>query len=469
MSAGAGRSAHAGRPAHPPETLERFGEQAVELARRAGATQAEALVETSRAFSVRVNEGRIETLKQSGTLGLGLRVVVDERVGFVSTNDLSAAVLDDLARRAVFLARHSSPDPANALATPAEAEGPPAGDLGLFDAEVLEFAPERKIDLALELERVALAHDPRIRRIEGAGVTSRDGAAAIVSSTGIVRSWAATSASLWVLPLADDRDGRQQTGYYAITRRRVRDLPTAEAAAREAAERAVARIGARPVPSAKVPVVMHPDIAGAWIAEMHDAFTGEAVIKKSSWLTERLGQPIAAPIVTLVDDGRLPGAVGTEPYDGEGVATRRNVLIDRGTCAMFLYDVYHAHRANTRPTGSAVRGYSSLPGTGAQNLFLEPGPESPAAILARVDRGFYMDDQGSFGFNSVTGDYSFQAQGFWIENGVKTFPVDGVTVASNSLDMLENVVAVGNDLEFRGPVASPTLLIAEMTVSGRGE
>jgi PmbA protein len=116
-----------------------------------------------------------------------------------------------------------------------------------------------------------------------------------------------------------------------------------------------------------------------------------------------------------------------------------------------------------------VRGYSSLPGTGAQNLFLEPGPESPAAILARVDRGFYMDDQGSFGFNSVTGDYSFQAQGFWIENGVKTFPVDGVTVASNSLDMLENVVAVGNDLEFRGPVASPTLLIAEMTVSGRGE
>jgi PmbA protein len=148
------------------------------------------------------------------------------------------------------------------------------------------------------------------------------------------------------------------------------------------------------------------------------------------------------------------------------VATRRNVLIDRGVCARFLYDVYHARRAGTRSTGSAVRGYGSVPGIGAQNLFVVPGDESPAAILKRVDRGFYMDDQGSFGFNGVTGDYSFQAQGFWIENGEKTFPVDGVTVAANSLDMLRGVVAVGNDLEFRGSVASPTLLIEAMTVSG---
>ncbi len=458
----------AARTAHTPADLERFGAGAVELARRAGATEAEACVETGRSFTVRVNGGAIETLKQSGTLGLGLRVIVDERVGFVSTNDLAPDALRDLAHRAVALARFSSADPANALATPAEADGPPAGELGLFDPAVLEFAPERKIELALELERIALAHDPRIRRTEGAGVTSHDGAVAIVSSTGIVRSWAATSASLWVVPLADDRDGRQQTGYYGVTKRRLDELPSAETAARTAAARAVARIGARTVASAKVPVVMHPDIAAAWIGEMHDAFSGEAVIKRSSWLTERLGQAIASPLVTLVDDGRLAGAPGTEPFDGEGVATRRNVLIERGTCAMFLYDVYHARRAGTRPTGSAVRGYASVPGIGAQNLYLERGADSPEAILAKVDRGFYMDDAGSYGFNGVTGDYSFQAQGFWIENGVKVYPVDGVTVASNSLDMLRGVVAVGNDLEFRDAVAAPTLLIAEMTVSGGG-
>jgi PmbA protein len=169
-----------------------------------------------------------------------------------------------------------------------------------------------------------------------------------------------------------------------------------------------------------------------------------------------------------VDDGLLRTGVGSAPHDGEGVLTRRNVLIERGRCAMFLYDTYHARRAGTRSTGSAVRGYSSVPGIGYHNLSLEPGSETPEAILRKADRGFFMDDQGSFGFNSVTGDYSFQAQGFWIERGEKAFPVEGVTVASNSLEMLRNVVAVGNDLRWEGSVASPTIMIAEMTVSGGG-
>ena len=202
---------------------------------------------------------------------------------------------------------------------------------------------------------------------------------------------------------------------------------------------------------------------------MLDAFSAESVIKKSSWLTDKLGQTIASPLVTLVDDGTLAGHVGSSPHDGEGVATRRNVLIERGVCAMFLYDTYHARRAGTRSTGSAIRGYSSVPGIGYHNLYLEPGADAPDAILAQADRGFYMTDQGSFGFNPVTGDYSFQAQGFWIERGVKSFPVEGVTVASNSLDMLGKVAAVGNDLGWEGSVASPTILIAEMTVSGGGE
>ncbi|MGH7729778.1 MAG: metallopeptidase TldD-related protein, partial [Candidatus Eiseniibacteriota bacterium] len=156
------------------------------------------------------------------------------------------------------------------------------------------------------------------------------------------------------------------------------------------------------------------------------------------------------------------------PYDGEGVPTRRNALVDRGRLAMFAYDTYTARRAGTRSTGSATRSYSSVPQIGYRNLYLEAGDASPAAILARVDRGLYMDDQGSFGFNDVTGDYSFQAQGFWIEKGEKAFPVDGVTVASTSLDMLANIAAVGNDLAFDECVSSPTLLIAEMTVSGAG-
>ncbi len=454
--------------AAPVAALEAVAAAAVERARRAGADQAEAVVQGSRAFTVRVSGGQVESLKQSATRGLGLRVIVNGAVGFVSSTDLRNETLDDLARRAVALARFSTPDPANAMPAPEEAGDAPAHDLSLFDPAVLELPAERKIAMALELERLALGYDPRVTRVDSANLTSRDGATALVNSHGLSRLSSGTAVSASVVPLAEDRDGRQQTGYYGMTRRWLDELSPMEEIAQEAARRAVARIGARPVPAARVPVVMHPDIAAAWIAELHDAFSGESVIKKASWLTEKLGQAIASPLVTLVDDGRLVRGVGSGPWDGEGVATRRNVLIERGVCALFLYDVYHARRAGTRSTGSAVRGYSSVPGIGYHNLHLEPGGESPEAILKKVDRGFYMDDQGSFGFNGVTGDYSFQAQGFWIERGEKAFPVDGVTVASNSLDMLKNVVAVGNDLKWDGNVVSPTLLIAEMTVSGGG-
>jgi PmbA protein len=441
----------------------------VERARAAGADQADAVVDSARSFTVSVLGGRIETLKQSVTHGLGLRVIVGGAVGFVSTNDFRSAAIDDLARRAVDLARFSTPDVANGLPAVAETVDP-AGeiDLRLHDPAVEALTPEVKIDMALALERIALAYDPRIRRTDGASVSSRSAVSVLVNSHGIRRVDRGTSVRMGVAPLADDRDGKQQSGYYGIAKRWVRDLPSVEAVALEAARRAVARIGARSVPAERVPVVLHPDIGASWLAEMHEAFSGEEVLKQSSWLSSRLGETIAAPHVTLVDDGRLDAGLGSEVSDGEGVPTRRNVLIDRGVCAMFEYDTYHARRAGTRSTGSAVRSYSSLPGIGYHNLLLEPGTETPEAILARVDRGFFMDDQGSFGFNPVTGDYSYQAQGFWIEKGVKTFPVEGVTIASNSLDMLKNIVAIGNDLVFEHSVACPTLLIAEMTLSGNG-
>ena len=320
--------------------------------------------------------------------------------------------------------------------------------------------------MALELERLTLAADPRVTRTDGASVSSAAGAFAIANSHGIARAWEGTQVSAWVVALADDRDGRQQTGAESMSVRHLAELPLLESMAKSAALRAVQRIGARSVPTARVPVVMHPDIAAAWIAEMSDAWSGESVLKQSSWLTGRLGGDIASPLVTLVDDATLPGRVGSSPYDGEGARARRNVLLDRGRLAMFVYDHYHARRADRATTANGLRGWSGTPGIGFHNLYVEAGADSPEAILARVDRGFYYDDQGSYGFNAVTGDYSFQAQGYWIENGVRTFPVEGVTVAGNSLEMLRQVQAVGNDLVWRSAVASPTLLIGEMTVSG---
>lgn len=442
-----------------------IAEDALARAKRAGAEHAEVCLESSRAFQVKVQGGGIESLKQSATRGLGLRVFVSGAEGFVSSTDLAAASLDELARQAVALARFSTPDVWNAVVTPEEAGDPPA-DLAIFDPAIFELPTERRIALALELERLALASDPRVKRTDSVGVSSRDGQFVIANSNGLRRGYSGTSIGAYVVALADDGDGKQQSGGYGRSHRWLADLPAAEVIAAEAARRALARIGARPVATTRVPVIMHPDIAAGWLAEMYDAFGGENVLKRSSWLSEKLGETIASPLVTLVDDGLLPRGYGSSPVDGDGVASQRNKLIDRGRCAMFAYDAYNARRAKTRSTGSAVRGYSSTPGIGYNNLHLEAGTESPEAILKKVDRGFYMDDQGSFGFNSVTGDYSFQAQGQWIEKGEKVHPVEGVTVASTSLDMLKNIVAVGSDLVFDGSVASPTLLIAEMTVSG---
>lgn len=448
--------------------LESIAAQALECARRAGAAHAEACVESNRDFSVRVRGGGIETLQQSGTRGLGLRVIVNDAIGFVSSTDLRAEALADLARRAVTLARFSTPDPANALPAPGDDGGAPSDDLALYDPAIVELSADRRIEMALELERLTLAHDPRIQRADAVGLSSRDGAVVIANTHGLTRAWSGTAMGLFSVALADDRDGKQQTGGYGITRRALGDLPAVAAIATEAGRRAVARIGARSVPSARVPVVMHPDVAARWLSEMYEAFTGEAVLKKASWLTDQLDHVIAAPGVTIVDDGRMPRGVGSGPCDGEGVPTRRNVLVDRGRLAMFTYDTYTARRAGRHSTGNASRSYASVPSIGYHNLHIAAGDQTPEAILARVPRGFYMDDQGSFGFNEVTGDYSYQAQGFWIENGEKTFPVDGVTVASNSLEMLRAIDAVGNDLVFDDDVAAPTLLIAEMTVSGAG-
>ena len=442
--------------------------RAVELARKAGAVEAEAYVEGLRALSVRVNAGAVETVKHSTTHGLGLRVIVDQKVGFVSTNDLREETLADLARRAVTLARHTTADPANGLLAEA-APAPPEEPLLGFDPAVAELPAERHIAMALETERVALGYDPRIRRVDGCAISSRQGAATLVNSHGVERSARGTSISAYVTPLAADQGGKQRSGGYGMTKRWLADLEAVESIAREAGRRAVAMVGARPVDAARVPVVMHPDISGEWIDEIFDAFSGKEVIKQSSWLTGKLGETIAAPLVTLVDDGLLPKGLASAPCDDEGVPSRRNVLIERGVCRMFLYDLYNARRAGVAPTGNAERSYSSLPGIGSRNLFIEAGASTPREILESVERGFYITDQGAFGYNEVTGDYSYQAAGFWIEKGEIAFPVDGVTVASNSLEMLKNIVMVGNDLRFDSSVAAPTLKIAEMTLSGKAE
>ena len=439
---------------------------AVEAATKAGAQQADALVESGRQFRVDVHQGEIENLKQSAARGLGLRVFVDQKVALVYTSDLRPHTLKDLAARAVTLARKSTADPFASLP-----EAPPsmAGDsesLRLYDPAVIALSAEQKIAMAKEIEKAALGYDKRILRCDGCSLQSGIGETYLANSLGHGVSYRGTSIGAFVNPLADDGP-RQQTGGYGDFQRVLAKLKSPEAIGQEGGRRAVSRVGARSVPAQKVPVVMHPDIAGNWLQNMFAAFSGEQTFKKTSFLTEKLGQKIASDLVTLVDDGVLPTGIASAPFDGEGVPSRRNVLIDKGVLSSFVYNTYWAKKAKTKSTGSANRSYQSTPGIGPKNLYIANGATSFADIVKSVDRGFYMVDQGAFGFNPTSGTYSYQAAGFWIEQGAIAFPVDEITCASTTLDMLAGIAMVGNDLEFSGNVNSPTLKINEMTISGK--
>jgi len=448
-------------------SLTAAAENAVRFAMKSGAAAADALVETDTEFRCDALNGKVEKLKQAQQRGLGLRVIVDKRVAIVYTSDLRKESLEDLAGRGVALARQSTADEFAGLP-----EGPPTavkGDaLGLYDEAIASMPVSRKIEMALEMERVALAYDERIKRNDDCRMSTNIGSTHLASSHGGSTWYRRTAMLLYVNPLADDTAERQQSGAYASTASSLALCETPEQVAREAGRRAVARIGARPVTTQKVPVILHPDIAGGWLQNFFGAFSGESVFKKTSYLTEMLGETIASPLVTVIDDGTMDRGIASAPFDGEGMPTRRNVLIDKGACRAFVYDSYWARKAGKQSTGNAGRNYTGAPFIGNHNLYIENGTTPPEEIIKGVTRGFYMVDQGAFGYTPPTGAYSYQAAGFWIENGEIAYPVQDITAASNTLDMLKNVVKVGNDLRFNGSVNSPTLLISEMTVSGAG-
>jgi len=447
-------------------TIQKAAEAAVGFALKAGAKEADALVESGAQFRVDVLEGKVENLKQAQTRGLGLRVFVDKRTALVYTSDLRESALKDIATRAVDLAKKAQADEHAGLPGTPPAMASDEASLKIYDPAVAALTPEQKIAWLREVEKAALAYDPRIKRHDGCSLQSGVGATVYASSAGASLDYRGTQIGGFVNPLADDGD-KQQSGGYGESQTHLEWLSTPEAIGKEAGKRAIEKIGARGVPTQKVPVILHPDVAGNWLQNLFGAFSGEQAFKKVSYLTEKLGQPIASELITLIDDGIMVGGVGTAPFDGEGGATRRNMLIDKGVMKMFAYNAYWARKAGTQSTGNATRGYQTAPGIGPRNLYVAAGASTLQEILGSVERGFYMVDSGAFGYNATTGAYSYQAAGFWIENGRQAFPVAEITVASSTIDMLKGVVMVGNDLKFNGNVNSPTIKIAEMTVSGR--
>ena len=443
---------------------EAIAKKVVERAKRRGAKQAEAWLEVDRESSVKVRDGEVEDLTQATSKGLGLRVLVEGRLGFTYTSALGEGRVEEIVDRAVAVAKVSAPDENNGFPTKAELKER-SGGMELFDPQVAEVSGDWRIAMAREMERAAREVDPRIKAFEAVSAGDNVGEVWFCSSEGVCDSYRSTSIFLWAAPVAAEGD-QLQTSYWLDYKRFLSGLESAEAIGRKAAERAVRMLGARKVKTQRVPVVLDPQMAASFIGGIAGAVNGDLVHKKASFLHGRLGERIAPETITVVDDGLLAHGLGTSPFDGEGVPTRRTPVIEKGVLASYLYDSFTARKAGVKTTGNAARGYASLPRIGLNNFYLQPGELSPEELIAGVKQGFYVTAMLGRGANAVTGDYSRGANGIWIENGELTYPVQEVTVAGNMLEMLESIDGVGNDLELRGSVAAPTLRFAELAVSG---
>jgi PmbA protein len=429
---------------------------------RAGASAADLLIAEGTEFSVSIRKGEIETLKEAGSKALGVRVFVGKRTASSYTSDFSLPALDALVGETVAMARATGEDAAAGLPD----ETPPAEDLdlGLYDPYVTAVPVEERIDRARRAEEAALAVSG-ITNSQGSVYGSGEGSVVLANTSGFLGSYRSSSVSQSVTPQAQ-ADGSMERDYWYTTGRGLSDLLPPEEVGRIAAERTLRRLGARQVPTAEAPVVFDPETAAELLGTLFSGLSGYAVFRNATFLKDRVGQQVASPLLTLVDDGRRHRGLGSRPFDGEGLPTRRNVPVERGVLRHYLCDSYSGRKIGSPPTGSARRGVGGGPSVGASNLCFEPGSSSPEEILGGVDRGLYVTDLIGFGVDLVSGDYSQGAVGHWIEKGRLVHPVHEVTIAGNLKQMLLDVDAVGNDLEWRGSVACPTLRVRKMTISG---
>jgi PmbA protein len=437
----------------------------VSRAMKAGATAAEAVVREGTEFSTVVRMGEVETLKESGSRAVGLRVFTGQRSASTYSSDFTEDGIERLISGAVALARVTSEDPYAGIPDPSQL-GSLSGDLQLYHDDVYSLPPAERIEYARRAERAALDADPRMKNSDGGSFDAGTGQKVLANSHGFVGDFRRSHCSLYAAPIAQDADGAMQRDYWFSLARSLSRLEPPEAVGQEAARRTLRRLGARKIASTQAPIVLDPQVAGSVIDNIFDAVNGDAVYRQSSFLAGRLGEKIAASNITVVDDGTIPGGFGTEPFDGEGVPTRRTVVIENGVLKSYLLNTYTARKLGLESTGNAARGLAGNPGIGSGNFFLQKGERTPQQIIGGIKRGLYVVQFLGFGVNMVTGDFSRGASGLWIENGELAYPVEEITIAGNLKEMLNNISEIGNDLEFRGSTAAPTLRIDGMTIAG---
>jgi PmbA protein len=434
-------------------------------ARARGAVEADAFMVAEQLQTVQVRLGTVESLKHARENRCSLRIFTGSGSASATTSDLSPAALARLVDESVRLAQVAQRDEHSGLPAP-ETLARDVPDLDLWDAEGHRLDVETKIAWARRAEAAALGADPRVRNSEGAEFYDRQGRVAYASSAGFAGGFRVSSFALSVTPVASD-EGDMERDYWYTAARHLADLEPPEEVGREAARRAVRRLGGRQGATVEVPVVFDPETAASLVRSLAVAASGPSLYRGTSFLIGQRGQTVAAPRVTIVDDPRMPRGLGSRPFDGEGLPSRRTVLVEDGVLRGYLLDTYSARRLGLAATGHAAREDGGGVTVGYTNLYLEPGPWAPEEILRSVDRGLYVTELIGFGVNFATGDYSRGAVGFWIEGGELAHPVEEITIAGNLRDMFLGVEMVGRDLSFRDQTAAPTLKVARLTVAGQ--
>lgn len=427
--------------------------------------QLEAFVARGRETEVQVYSGEIESLSSAESAGIGIRVVNGPRQGFAYAGSLDPDVVAETLEEARDNAGFATDDEFVGLAEP---DGVKGVDLDLWRDDLASFPTDEKVSLALQLERAVRAGDPRIRQVQAAEWGDAAVESAVATSTGIRASSRRTACYLSAYAVAGDGSETQTGGGYSVGRSPAElDL---EKAASDAVDRATRLLGAVKPKSEHLTVVFEPRITATLLSILAGTLDGEAVLKGRSLFANRLGEEVSVPSLTLVDDPTDPEAYAATPYDAEGLATRRNVLIEAGVLRRFLYNTYSARRARTVSTASAVRaGFKSAPGTGARALSVVPGDLSPEEVLAEVGEGLMVQTISGVhsGVNPVSGDFSVGAEGVLIRGGELAGPVREITIASTLQRMLSGVVAIGNDLERLPSSASGvTLAVSDISMSG---
>jgi len=445
--------------------LRELARDIVRQAMSGGATAAECVVREGDEFSTLVRLGQVETLKEAGSKSIGVRVFNGKRAASTYSSDFSRAGLERMVKSAIELSKITSEDPFAGIPDASQL-GSLSGDLDLYSADVYSLPGEERISYARRAEKAALDYDPRIKNSEGGSFDAATGHKVLANSHGFVGEYQRSYCSVAAVPIAQNENGSMQRDYWFSVARNLGRLESPEHVGTVAAQRTLRRLGARKVKTAHVPVVLDPLVAVSMLDHIFEGVNGDSVYRGASFLAGKLGEKIAGDRVTVIDDGTMIGGFGTSPFDGEGIPTRRTVVIENGVLKSYLLNTYTAKKLGLQTTANAARGLAGTPGIGPGNYFLQPGTKTPQQMIGEIKDGLYVTEFLGHGANLVTGDYSRGASGMWISGGELAYPVEEITVAGNLKEMFFNIAEIGNDLEFRGAMACPTIRIEGLTVGG---